>query len=238
MKQNKKNTIPIQKKQVVLELQNISKTYVTHHQKPTLSEKLLLKSTQNKFLAVDNVSFKLFKGERIGITGPNGSGKTTLLKIIAGITTPDSGIIYSNGKIVSLIDLDAGFHPDLTGKENINLNGLLLGMSKKQIETQYRNIVNFAEIGDFLDSPMFTYSAGMRLRLSFAIAIHSEPKILLADEFILVGDESFRKKIMHKLNVELKNKISAVFVSHSEEFLKKNCDRIFDIRNLQSTQKK
>src|SRR5690606_20463507 len=131
---------------------------------------------------------------KIGIIGPNGAGKTTLLKIISGITTPTGGSVVVRGRVASLIELTAGFHPELTGEENVFLNGLIIGMTRKEIEKKYKKIATFSGLGKFMSTPLYTYSSGMALRLGFSIAVHSNPDILILDETVAVGDESFRKK--------------------------------------------
>jgi ABC-type polysaccharide/polyol phosphate transport system ATPase subunit len=170
------------------------------------------------------------KGERVGIIGPNGSGKTTLLKIIAGITTPTSGTIKTNGKIVSLIDIEAGFHPDLTGYQNIYLNGMLLGMTKRDITKKLHAIIQFADIKQFIDAPMFTYSNGMILRLGFSVAAYSNPDILIMDENFAVGDESFRKKTIAKIIDFRQHHKTILIASHWIDFIKHNTDRYISLR--------
>jgi len=223
--QNKPKT----KKNIAIELVDIVKTYQLHHEKPTFSEQIVRRTKKEIFTALDRVNLTIHTGEKIGIIGPNGSGKTTLLKIIAGITTPDSGQVITNGKVVSLINLEAGFHPELTGEENIFLNGLLLGMNKTEIKNNFKSITDFADIGSFIDAPLYTYSSGMKLRLGFAVAIHSNPDILLLDEGIVVGDENFQKKVEKYIRKIFKQKKTIIIVSHWKEFLEKNCTRIVKI---------
>lgn len=178
-----------------------------------------------EFWAIDNVSFELKKGESIGLIGKNGSGKSTLLKMINGIFMPDKGIITVQGKTSALIEIGAGFHPMLTGRENVYVNGSILGMSKKEIDKKIDNIIDFAGIGDFIDSPIKHYSSGMFVRLGFAVAVHCEPEILLVDEVLSVGDYSFQMKCFEKIK-ELKRKgVSIIFVSHSEATVKSVCQK-------------
>lgn len=181
------------KNKIAINLKDVTKSYILHHEKPTFVEDIIMRKRKENFLAINNISLKIKKGERIGIIGSNGSGKTTLLKLISGITIPTKGKVITNGRLISLIDLDAGFHPDLTGEENILLNGLILGLSKTEIIENYNKIIDFADIGKFIDSPLYTYSSGMRLRLGFAVAINANPDILVLDENISVGDEDFKK---------------------------------------------
>jgi ABC-type polysaccharide/polyol phosphate transport system ATPase subunit len=196
-----------------VKLSSISKKYILHHEKPTLVESFFKK--KEEFWALKNINIKIKKGERIGIIGSNGAGKSTLLKIITGITSPTYGQVCTNGKIASLIDLNAGFHPDLTGGENIYINGLLLGMSKKEIKRKFNKIVDFSGIHKFIDTPFRTYSNGMALRLGFAIAVYSEPDILLIDEVISVGDNDFQKKCRKKFSEFFSSGKTLIVVSHS-----------------------
>jgi len=223
------------KKEIAIQLVNIVKKYQLYHEKPTFAEKLIRRKRQEIFSALNSINLTVFKGERLGIMGPNGSGKTTLLKIIAGITTPNEGTVITNGKVISLIDIAAGFHPELTGEENIYLNGLLIGMSKKEISKKYKKIIAFADIGAFIDAPLYTYSSGMILRLGFSVAIHSDPDILLLDEGIVVGDENFQKKVNTHIQKIFKQKKTMIIVSHWKEFLERNCTRIITINDLKKT---
>ena len=209
-------------------LDRVSKEYIIHHEKPTLVEKFF-KGRVEKFLALKNVNLDILKGECVGIIGANGSGKTTLLKIIAGITSPTDGEVGTYGKVISLIDLEAGFHPDLTGIQNIYLNGMFLGMSKKEIDKKLRAIVSFAGIRQFIDTPFFTYSEGMKLRLGFSVAVHCNPDILLLDENFSVGDEKFRKKCVKAIKRFRKQKKTILIASHWKPFLQKNCGRIITL---------
>lgn len=212
-------------RQPVVILQNVTKQYQLLHEKPTFSEQVIMRKHSEIYTALANVSIKFYKGEKIGIIGKNGSGKTTLLKIIAGITTPTIGTVETVGRIVSLIDLEAGFHPELTGEENIFLNGLLVGMTKQEIKKKFEKITQFADIGKFIDSPMFTYSQGMKLRLGFSIAIHADPDILILDEGIGVGDADFHEKSNKKIR-EFFNQGKTIFiVTHWLDYLKKNCSK-------------
>lgn len=210
---------------IAIKLTNVDKKYVLHHEKPTFIEDVIMRRRKEDFLAINDLSLTVKKGEKVGIIGHNGSGKTTLLKLISQITVPTKGKIFTNGKLVSLIDLDAGFHPDLTGEENIILNGLILGLNKKEIAKNYKKIIDFADIGNFIDSPLYTYSSGMRLRLGFAIAVNTEPDILILDENISVGDENFKKKIDFKIKEMMKNEKTIILVSHYRQYLENFCSR-------------
>jgi len=180
----------------------------------------------DEFFSVDHVSFELKRGESFGIIGPNGSGKTTLLKMLNGIFMPDRGKITVKGKMGALIQVGAGFHPMLSGRENIYINGAILGMSKKEIDRKFDSIVDFAAIGDFLDSPVKFYSSGMYVRLGFAIAVHCRPDILLIDEVLAVGDLKFQSKCLKFLTENiLKNGCSVIFVSHNRYALQDVCSQ-------------
>lgn len=183
------------------------------------------KLRNGEFWAVKDVSFEVKKGETIGIIGLNGSGKSTLLKMLNGIFMPDKGKIEIRGRVGALIEVGAGFHPMLTGRENIYINGAILGMSKKEIDKKFDDIINFADIGDFIDSPVKHYSSGMYVRLGFAVAVHCEPDILLIDEVLAVGDEEFRRKCMSKLNEFKSAEKAIVLVSHSMELIQGYCNR-------------
>lgn len=209
-----------------VKLHQVSKKYILHHEKPTLVENILRRRSLEEFWALKDIFLNIKKGEKLGIIGPNGSGKTTLLKIIAGITAPTTGEIKIHGKVVSLIELSAGFQPDLTGEENVMLNGLLIGMSKDEINGKMNEIVNFADIGTFIDAPFYTYSSGMALRLGFSIAVHADPDILLLDENLAIGDQNFQVKSQKKMEQFFRENKTIVLVSHWLDFIKKNCNII------------
>ena len=179
---------------------------------------------KKEFWALDNVSFQLRKGEALGLVGKNGSGKSTLLRIIAGLIKPDLGLVRINGLIAPLIALGAGFNPILTGRENIYANMSILGLSKKEIDERFDDVVEFAEIGDAIDAPVRSYSSGMAARLGFASAIHTEPDILLIDEVLAVGDIKFRAKCHRKLATLQKQGTSFILVSHNSQAILSICD--------------
>lgn len=181
---------------------------------------------QSEFWALNDVSFQLKKGEKIGFLGTNGSGKSTLLRLINGIYPPDTGKITVKGTIGALIAVGVGFHPHMTGRENIFLNGTILGMHKEEIKKQFDAIVDFAEIGSALDAPVSTYSSGMTVRLGFAIAVHMEPDIMLIDEVLAVGDLAFQLKCLRKLSEYRQNGGSYIIVSHSMQVIRNSCDRV------------
>lgn len=214
---------------VMITFKDIGKKYIVHHEKPTLAEnisRLLKLQKHEEFWAIRNINLRIKQGEKVGLYGRNGSGKTTILKIIAGICTPTEGVVKTKGRIISLIDLEAGFHPDLSGQNNIFLNGLVIGMSKTEIRSRFEKIVKFAGIGNFITAPLYTYSSGMKLRLGFSIAIHANPDILLLDEVMNMGDSEFREKSNKALKYLFKTNTTAIFVSQWLSYLKENTDRI------------
>jgi ABC-type polysaccharide/polyol phosphate transport system ATPase subunit len=215
---------------IAISLTNVSKKYEIHHEKPTLVEQFV-KGRNETFWALKDINLTIKKGEKVGIIGPNGSGKTTLLKIISGIATPTTGTVKTYGNVVSLIDLEAGFNPDLTGYQNIYLNGLLLGMTRKELDCALPEIIRFADIKQFIDAPLFTYSQGMKLRLGFAIAIHAHPNILILDENMSAGDEDFRKKSLAYMEKFFQEKKTILMVSHWVEFIGKHCNTILKLEH-------
>lgn len=181
---------------------------------------------KNEFWALKNINFEVRAGEALGIIGPNGSGKSTTLKLLSRILRPDGGKIVVEGRVGALIELGAGFHPDLTGRENVFLNGSILGMSKEEIAGKYDEIVNFAELHDFMDTPVKWYSSGMHARLGFSVAVHINPEVLLVDEVLSVGDLGFQKKCFDKMHTFKSNGTTIVFVSHNLQAISSLCDRV------------
>jgi len=178
------------------------------------------------FLALDNVSFDVAQGEALGIIGRNGAGKSTLLKILSRVTAPTSGVVKIKGRVASLLEVGTGFHPELTGRENIFLNGTILGMKRAEIQLKFDEIVAFAEIEQFIDTPVKRYSSGMYVRLAFAVAAHLEPEILIVDEVLAVGDASFQKKCLGKMGEVGKEGRTVLFVSHQMEAVSNLCSRV------------
>lgn len=194
-----------------------------------LLRSLLVNTNRNKtekpFYALKNVSFTIRDGETIGVIGRNGAGKSTLLSLVAGLSYPDEGKVTVQGRVAALLELGSGFHGDLTGRENIFLNASLLGLSRKNAESRYKEIVEFSGVGEFIDEPLRTYSSGMMMRLAFSVAIHVEPAFLIIDEVLAVGDAAFQARCYEKI-VELKNAGKGLLiVSHAGSTVQKLCQR-------------
>ena len=177
------------------------------------------------FYALRDVTFTMDRGETVGIIGRNGSGKSTILKLIAGVTAPTTGEVRVAGRVSPLIELGAGFHPDLTGRENIHLNASLLGMSAQEIKERFDDIVDWAELREFIDTPVKRYSSGMYVRLAFAVAVHSDPEVLLVDEVLSVGDAFFQEKCLERMHDFQQRGTTIVVVSHILELITTFCER-------------
>lgn len=230
----------------IISAQGISKRYYLHHvaQQPTsmstavakhirnvangLTRTLSAKTSKNEleeFWALNDVSFDIKPGERVGIIGKNGAGKSTLLKVLSRITEPTTGRISIKGRVASLLEVGTGFNPELTGRENVFLNGAILGMSRSEITRKFDEIVAFAEVEKFLDTPVKHYSSGMYMRLAFAVAAHLEPEILIVDEVLAVGDAQFQKKCLGKMKDVGQSGRTILFVSHNMQAIRQLCDR-------------
>jgi lipopolysaccharide transport system ATP-binding protein len=192
-------------------------------------------SSDDTIWALHDVSFPVKRGEVLGIIGRNGAGKTTLLKILSRITKPTEGKAWINGRVASLLEVGTGFHPELTGRENIFLNGAILGMTKAEIRQKFDEIVEFAEIEKFIDTPVKRYSSGMYVRLAFAVAAHLEPEILLVDEVLAVGDAAFQKKCLGKMGNVAKEGLTVLFVSHNMAAIEALCPRCLVLANGEIT---
>ncbi|MER3422870.1 MAG: sugar ABC transporter ATP-binding protein [Nitrospiraceae bacterium] len=183
------------------------------------------RQARSRFVAVDGISFTIMEGETFGIIGRNGAGKSTLLGLMSGILMPTSGIVSVHGRVSPLLELGVGFTPDLTGRENAVLNGVLLGLRKRDVERYMNGIIEFSGLEGFIDQPLRTYSSGMQVRLGFAIAIHAEPDILLVDEVLAVGDAEFQKKCLDRIARLREQGVTIVFVSHDLSTVEAVCDR-------------
>ncbi len=215
----------------MIRLENVTQRFRVIQERPdTLRElfsKLFRRQTSyHDFEAVRNVSFDVPAGQMLGIIGRNGSGKSTLLKIIAGVYRPTNGVVEVNGSIAPLIELGAGFHHELTGRENILLNGLLMGYSKRDMLERQERIIEFADIGDFIDAPVKQYSSGMYMRLAFAVATEVDPEILLVDEILAVGDAGFREKCFERIRNFRASGKTILLVTHTMADIEKYCDRV------------
>ena len=208
-----------------IKLNNISKEYKLYKDDKDRFKDLFFGKRYTPYRALNNLSLSLPKGEVIGILGKNGSGKSTLLKMVAGVVFPSSGDIEVNGSVSALLELTAGFDGELTGRENIYLKGYGLGFDKKYIESKMYDIIDFAEIGEYIDQPVRMYSSGMKSRLGFAISINIDPEILVVDEVLAVGDEIFRKKCMNRMNEFKMSGRTILFVSHSIGQIKSFCTK-------------
>ena len=209
-------------------VKNLSKTYQIYERPQDRLKQILLGSRRKyyrEFPALRNISFEIQRGETLGIVGRNGSGKSTLLQLIVGTSTPSSGEVNIHGRIAALLELGAGFNPEFTGRENVYLNAGILGLSSSEVDDRFQSISDFAEIGDFLDQPVKTYSSGMYVRLAFAVAIHVDPEILVIDEALAVGDEAFQRKCFARIQAFRKQGGTLLFVSHSAGAVVELCDR-------------
>jgi ABC-type polysaccharide/polyol phosphate transport system ATPase subunit len=221
-----------------IEISGVSKKYkVYHHRESNLKYVILnllkgkRKKLSSEFWALKNINISIDKGKTVGFIGRNGSGKSTLLKLISRIIYPDGGSIAAHGKISTLIEVGAGFHPELTGRENVYINASILGLSRAEVNRKFKDIVNFSGLEDFIDNPVKTYSSGMFVRLGFSVVINIDPDILLVDEVLAVGDESFQKKCIKKINELKKAQKTIVFVSHDLASVEELCDEVYLLHN-------
>jgi len=212
---------------------DVSKSFKVYFDKgQSLKERILFKNRRRYEMrdVLKNISFSVGKGESVGLIGENGSGKSTMLKLISRIIYPNSGKIIVNGRVSSLIELGAGFHPDMSGRENVYINSSIFGLSKKEIDERYDDIIKFSELEEFIDNPVRTYSSGMYMRLAFSVAINVDADILLIDEILGVGDANFQEKCHEKL-AELKNQgVTIVIVSHDTNTIRSFCNEAIWIK--------
>lgn len=230
---------------LAIKVDNVSKKYIIKHQNAayeTISEKIsstvkkvskgdFKKQANEEFWALNDVSFEIQQGDRVGIIGRNGAGKSTLLKILSRIVSPTKGRIEINGRVASLLEVGTGFHAELTGRENIYLNGSILGMRKDEITRKFDEIVAFSEVEKFLDTPVKRYSSGMYVRLAFGVAAHLEPEILIVDEVLAVGDAAFQKKCLGKIREVSNSGKTILFVSHNMAAIQNICDKCIYLKN-------
>jgi len=215
----------------VIRFENVSKKFNLHHERARSFQELALSlfrrdnGSREEFWALRDVGFAVEQGETVGLIGPNGAGKSTALKLISRIIEPTSGRIEVNGRVGALLELGAGFHPDLSGRENVYLNGSILGLSRAQIRSRMDDIVAFAELERFIDVPVKHYSSGMYVRLGFSVAVHTDPEILLVDEVLAVGDASFQRKCLERIDEMRSEGVTILFVSHSSEKVRAICSR-------------
>ncbi|MBB6403925.1 ABC transporter ATP-binding protein [Arthrobacter sp. AZCC_0090] len=215
---------------VAIEVQQLNKQFVLRHTR-SLKEAIVWLVTgrkgdiSKKFHALHNVDLEIQQGETVALLGLNGSGKSTLLKHISGVMLPDSGSVRTRGRVAGLIEVGAGFHHDLSGRDNVYLNGAILGMTESQIDEQFDSIVEFSEIGEFIDTEVRFYSSGMYLRLAFSVAVHTDPEVFLVDEILAVGDEPFQRKCLAKIKELSAAGKTLVVVSHDLELVSRICDR-------------
>jgi ABC-type polysaccharide/polyol phosphate transport system ATPase subunit len=220
--------------ELVIDLDHVWKKYPFQKDRPGFKEffvnfpKFIKRKGEgdDHFFALRNLTLKIERGESVGIIGKNGAGKSTLLSLMLGTILPSKGKVKIMDRVTPLLELGAGFHPDLTGRENVVLNGVLLGLTKENVLNKMPSIIDFSEMGEFVDVPVRTYSSGMYLRLAFSIAIHTDPKIFIIDEVLSVGDEGFQKKSKEVILKLIKGGITTVFVSHSLPAVEEICDRV------------
>ena len=215
---------------IVISLEQVSKKFILHHERPRSFQELAVSlfrrnnGSREEFWALQDVSFTVEQGEMVGLIGPNGAGKSSVLKIISHIIEPTSGHVKVNGQLGALLELGAGFHPDLTGYENIYLNGSILGLSRREIGRLLESIIDFAELERFIDMPVRNYSSGMLMRLGFSVATSFRPDVLLVDEVLAVGDQAFQDKCVQRITDLRHQGVAILFVSHDLETVRKLCD--------------
>jgi ABC-2 type transport system ATP-binding protein len=213
-----------------IEFSDISKQFVLRHTRSIKEAVVWLAKGRKgdlseKFHALKNVTVEIGAGETVALLGLNGSGKSTLLKHISGVMLPDSGSVRTRGRVAGLIEVGAGFHPDLSGRDNVFLNGAILGMTEQQVKDRFDDIVEFSEIGQFIDTEVKFYSSGMYLRLAFSVAVHTDPEVFLIDEILAVGDEPFQRKCINKIEELARDGKTLVVVSHDLDLVSRICRR-------------
>ena len=215
----------------IIRFKNVSKTYILYKNDQARFKALFIKPRNPKTnRALNDVSFEINRGESVGIVGDNGAGKSTLLKMITGVAFPDEGEIFVDGKVAALLELTAGFSMEMTGRENIYLKGYILGLEDDYIKEIEEKIIEFAELGDYIDQPVRTYSSGMKMRLGFAINVNIEPDVLVIDEALAVGDASFKRKCKDKIKEIIEAGTTVLYVSHTASSVKEICPRSIYLR--------
>lgn len=215
----------------IIKFKNVSKTYILYKNDQARFKALFIKPRNPKTnRALNDVSFEIYRGESVGIVGDNGAGKSTLLKMITGVAFPDEGDIIVDGKVAALLELTAGFSTEMTGRENIYLKGYILGLEDNYIKEIEENIIEFAQLGDYIDQPVRTYSSGMKMRLGFAINVNIEPDVLVVDEALAVGDASFKRKCKDKIKDIIEAGTTVLYVSHNANSVKEICPRSIYLR--------
>ena len=215
--------------EIVISLTNVSKVFKRYHRPVDRLQEILLpgKDRAEEFWALRDINFEIPKGETVGVIGRNGSGKSTLLQIIAGTLQPTTGQAWVNGRISALLELGSGFNQEFTGRQNVFFNGQILGLSQHEIENRFDEIAAFADIGDFIDQPVKTYSSGMFVRLAFAVAVHVDPEVFIVDEALAVGDVVFQHKCMKRIKALMDSGVTTLFVSHDTGAVKSLCNHAF-----------
>ncbi|AOE98594.1 ABC transporter ATP-binding protein [Serratia surfactantfaciens] len=223
---------------IAIEFKNVTKRYPLYHHIGSGIKELIFNPRRalsllsgRSYLAIEDISFQVKKGESVALIGRNGAGKSTSLGLVAGVMKPSSGSVHVVGRVASMLELGGGFHPELTGRENIRLNATLLGLRRKELKQRLDKIIEFSELGEFIDEPIRVYSSGMLAKLGFSVITQVDPDILIIDEVLAVGDISFQRKCLETINEFKKKGVTILFVSHNLRDIEKICDRVIWIEN-------
>ncbi|MFV9668352.1 ABC transporter ATP-binding protein [Pantoea sp. Ep11b] len=224
--------------EVAIEFKAVTKRYPLYHHIGSGIKELIFNPKRaltllsgRSYLAIEDISFTVYKGESVALIGRNGAGKSTSLGLVAGVIKPTAGVVKTNGRVASMLELGGGFHPELTGRENIRLNATLLGLRRKQLNERIDKIIEFSELGEFIDEPIRVYSSGMLAKLGFSVITQVDPDILIIDEVLAVGDYAFQKKCIETINNFKAKGVTILFVSHNLSDIEKICDRVIWIEN-------
>lgn len=224
--------------EVVIEFNSVTKSYPLYHHIGTGIKELIFNPRRalsllsgRSYLAIEDISFHVEKGQSVALIGRNGAGKSTSLGLVAGVIKPSKGSVVTKGRVASMLELGGGFHPELTGRENIRLNATLLGLRRKQLNERLEKIIEFSELGEFIDEPIRVYSSGMLAKLGFSVITQVDPDILIIDEVLAVGDYAFQKKCIETINQFKAKGVTILFVSHNLSDIEKICDRVIWIEN-------